>query len=68
MNVEGTEAWRAYSRRAEYATRPNASAISTCHSHQEACQLRATAIATIASARRMNATPIAATSSARRRR
>jgi hypothetical protein len=46
---------RAYSPRALHATRPKATAMSTCHSHQDACQLWAKAIAIIDSASSANA-------------
>jgi hypothetical protein len=45
-----------------------AASISTCHSHQLACQLRAKATATIASASRTKAVTTATTIAERRRR
>ena len=46
----------------------NAPSINTCHSHQLACQLRAKATATIASASSTKAVTIATTMAAGRRR
>ena len=45
----------------------NATAINACHSHQDACQLRATMIVRTASARRMNAVATASGSGRRLR-
>ena len=55
LKTAAAERRRRYSMRAAAATIPNASAISTCHSHHDACQLRPKAIAIIASARSVKA-------------
>jgi hypothetical protein len=54
------ERLRRYSWRATNATRPKATVIRTCHSHQEACQLWPKAIAIIASASSVKAAATAA--------
>ena len=51
-----TEPSRRYSPRTEIVTIANAIAIRTCHSHHDACQLRANATAISASASRRKAT------------
>jgi hypothetical protein len=67
-NTAPSEPSRRYSTRAAARMAPNATAISRCHSHHIACQVRASATAIIASAISTNATSTASASGRRRRR